>query len=246
MIRSEPDAPRFIYHSSAVTLGGVFTSPYEDALEAPTCALPASGGFASARVERFRYRDRVSCSLAYCEVRGRQEGKAFVSATKVVIRDLSVMDRLQADIVEARLVATHENGRSSIDPSGSRIVGLRLDGKAIDCEPRKDLTSLLHYEGIAERAQAEPKLWRRSREERALSGAGPEPMLSTPLFDTRAAKLHNGCSYIDVKDFGRIFLGEFLVSRHSRRLTMLRIELGCPVSGVLVLADESGNGHIYP
>jgi hypothetical protein len=45
-----------------------------------------------------------------------------------------------------------------------------------------------------------------------------------------------------VHDFGRIFFGELLVTDLSRRLTMLRLELGSPVGGSLACVEVESNG----
>jgi hypothetical protein len=47
---------------------------------------------------------------------------------------------------------------------------------------------------------------------------------------------------IIVRDFGRIFFGELLVTDQSRRLTMLRFELGSPVGGSAACAEVDSNG----
>jgi hypothetical protein len=45
-----------------------------------------------------------------------------------------------------------------------------------------------------------------------------------------------------VRDFGRIFFGELLVTDLSRRLTMVRFELGSPVGGSAACAEVESNG----
>lgn len=45
-----------------------------------------------------------------------------------------------------------------------------------------------------------------------------------------------------VPDFGKIFFGELLITDVSRRLTMLRLELGSPIGGALACAEVDSNG----
>jgi hypothetical protein len=45
-----------------------------------------------------------------------------------------------------------------------------------------------------------------------------------------------------VPDLGTIFFGELLISQFSRRLTMVRTELGSPVGGALAVAEVEDNG----
>jgi hypothetical protein len=47
---------------------------------------------------------------------------------------------------------------------------------------------------------------------------------------------------IHIPDFGRIFLAELIVGHHSFDLTMIRLELGCPVSGTVSVAQSSSSG----
>jgi hypothetical protein len=47
---------------------------------------------------------------------------------------------------------------------------------------------------------------------------------------------------VSVPDFGKIFFGELLITDQSRRLTMLRLELGSPIGGFLACAEVENNG----
>jgi hypothetical protein len=47
---------------------------------------------------------------------------------------------------------------------------------------------------------------------------------------------------IEVPNFGRIYLAEVIVRRSYRRLNMLRLELGSPLAGRMVVASASCNG----
>jgi hypothetical protein len=51
---------------------------------------------------------------------------------------------------------------------------------------------------------------------------------------------------ITIPQFGTIFLGEVLISRNSRRLTMLRVELGCPLAADTSSGSVEGDGHRIP
>jgi hypothetical protein len=47
---------------------------------------------------------------------------------------------------------------------------------------------------------------------------------------------------IVIPDFGKIFVGELLITDVSRRLTMLRFELGSPTGGDVACAEVESNG----
>jgi hypothetical protein len=51
---------------------------------------------------------------------------------------------------------------------------------------------------------------------------------------------------IQIPHVGRVYLGELFVSADSKRLTMLRVELGSPVVAMLAAAAPTTNGSWYP
>jgi hypothetical protein len=51
---------------------------------------------------------------------------------------------------------------------------------------------------------------------------------------------------VTVPDLGKIFFGEVAVQKMSRRLTMMRLELGSPVGGDAAFADVQDNGGWSP
>jgi hypothetical protein len=51
---------------------------------------------------------------------------------------------------------------------------------------------------------------------------------------------------VDVPDFGRIYFGEMFITGESRRLTMVRCQLGSPAGGEVVVAEGESNGDGFP
>lgn len=51
---------------------------------------------------------------------------------------------------------------------------------------------------------------------------------------------------IFLKGFGYIYIGELLISEFSRRLTMMRLQLGSPIGAEVGCAELESNGHMYP
>jgi hypothetical protein len=51
---------------------------------------------------------------------------------------------------------------------------------------------------------------------------------------------------VQIPELGTIYFGEIFVSSFSRRLTMLRLDLGSPVGGFLAFAEIETNGIWYP
>jgi hypothetical protein len=51
---------------------------------------------------------------------------------------------------------------------------------------------------------------------------------------------------ITVPHVGTIYLAELFVSENTKRLNMLRVELGSPVAGSLAVSGPETNGDWYP
>ena len=51
---------------------------------------------------------------------------------------------------------------------------------------------------------------------------------------------------VTVPEFGRIYFGEILIARDSRRVTMVRCEFGSPFGGNMGAGDVQDNGSWYP
>jgi len=51
---------------------------------------------------------------------------------------------------------------------------------------------------------------------------------------------------IRVPMVGTLFLGEVIVSEYARRLTMLRLQMGSPVEGVLEACSGEVDGSTFP
>jgi hypothetical protein len=51
---------------------------------------------------------------------------------------------------------------------------------------------------------------------------------------------------VTIPNFGKIFFGEIFISAYSRRLTMLRLQLGSPIGGFLAFDEVETNGSWYP
>jgi hypothetical protein len=150
---------------------------------------------------------------------------------------------------------------SRISPLGSHFEGLRVAGRSLRMqwdmdlfcryERHRDLIGAIEgcgpFEELPNR-QLDPAHGRDAHPERPL----PEEY-KNPVALTAVRNLHvPGCFHpvgrhgIHVPEFGRIFLGEFFSSPRARRLTMLRLELGCGLEGSLACAEGGVDTHTEP
>jgi hypothetical protein len=248
---------RFLYHGEAVAASGVIRLPFQEVIDIQaSVALPMEGGYGSARVDGFKYRELLSFGSAHSVVIGAysKEDKAWQTLATTTIEKLDVMGVVTADRIVARITSKHpENGdEPSIIPLGSSFENLRIAGVPVAVDLATDLfTKLGTFTALQDACRSDSK--------------SLEPLLMTPPdgIELPVSKggmagvtLVRGCRYRDeanvtknvikVDHFGTVYLAEMYVSGNARRLVMLRIELGCPVEGGVAAGSVGGNGVPYP
>jgi hypothetical protein len=232
---------RFLYRAHALAVAGSFTKPHNEHMEAQAgSALSITGGVASGRVENFRHRDIVSFSSAYTQVVGTEgsgEGD-YTTLTTATIEGLNIMGVLRADLVVARMALHHymDGREASVLTIGSHIDGLKIAGHPVDLEHDPEILST--WDTFSKAADGH-----RARGVRVAGDIIPCSMMrkvSSPPGLT--VDRHR----IDFPEFGSIYLGEMFVKDGHRRLTMMRVELGCSTDGSVTIGDVDGNGTPAP
>jgi hypothetical protein len=278
----EENERMFWFRGSTMVVGGRIESPIRDNIDAQgACVLPPIGGFASASVDGFDYRNIIRFERATSTVSGQTvrhgDETAGETLVTVAIDGLNVLDVITADRVVARMTSRHVKDERDrlpnprILPFGSHFENLRIGGVPVEFTPYAELVREGDHDAlIAPRAggagDAERFPWIDSNGAAIRTGnaspkkagvprpeSGADRARLAPLFDvgrSRAAALTGstmqGAHGIRIPGFGVAYFGEYLVTRASRRLTMLRIELGCPISGRIVCANVDSNGHWDP
>jgi hypothetical protein len=259
----------YSFRADANALGGFLEEPFEKNI--PTLApvsLPAVGGFAMARSEAFTLDEIVSCSSAYTRVSGRQHADGSVSIlVTAVVEGLNLLEVVTARRVVAQLSISvpSDDGPTRFSLTGSRFEGLQLAG----CECRPKLNPVLHQcgeGGRAEaltwtdieqvaRAQAESLIqgfqgrqdgaheWAQKRHQWRTRDPQRGKVLCSLVDGFEGADPKASCGHIvEIPGFGRIILGELLVTPDSVQLIAIRADLGCPVSGGLTICCPGGGG----
>lgn len=194
-----------------------------------------------------------------------------VSAT---VDGLNVGGVVTADKVVVNLLTEHYPGEEEprIDVSGSTIVNLRVAGEPVpvelDCELFKEFNT---HTGFKQRFDRDPA-FRRNMRQRFLWGdlatdevpeflrdqykytdsqkSLPESKGITPCSVVKSvtgSKAFQAFRHVLViPNFGKVFLGELLLQKNARRLTMMRFQLGSPVAAELTVSSGDGNGTTYP
>jgi hypothetical protein len=257
MTTSSDQSPQrwFFYNGNALALGGRVSRPYCDVIEPQAAAvLPIVGGHGYARVEGFRYRDLVSFRSATTTVSGSPSGPEkqpiFNTLASVTLEGLDVAGVVTADRIVARLVSEHTGADHDLPilPVGTSFENLRIGGAEIVPDRHEALfgcATLRDVQGLWGRRSG--IIGFSGKPLRALSRGGH---LLTSLYRPPSG-LAPGCRKtggwgIEVEGFGTVYLGELLVARGERRLTMIRIEMGSPVRASLALGYVGGNGTTHP
>jgi hypothetical protein len=206
----------------------------------------------------------VRFDAAYTTVEGNvaetEKGPVYNTLASVTIEGLNVMDVVTADRVVARLVA--EQRSAGADPviraTGSHFENLRVAGKPLEVVSRRAVSEAGTVADMApaddrgvrvltdlDGAQVTLPAW-----DRAPHGPFTDALLLTSLFELPVSAgvrdAPGESRVLQVPGFGRVHLGEYLVTRFSRRLTMIRLELGSPVEGEIEFGSDEVNGHTYP
>src|SRR5262249_4360810 len=266
---------RFVYHSNAVAFGGRIKRPSCEIIDAMGSAvLPFGGGRAEARVENFRWRD-VSYRSSHTVVVGsesqREDGVTIQnSLASTTIEGLNIMGVVTADLVVGRLASEYPSDTEELPilPVGSYFVNLRVAGVPVELTPHAPLFQCAtlaeiekgyqgmdtpfvgpdgpasHFKGFLgpRNPPAAGSPLAPYQDYRVLTSLFDEPALRGASF-CRTGK--GGC-HITVPHFGTVFFGELLLTRYTRRLTMLRVEMGSPIEGTLEADVLEGNGHPVP
>jgi hypothetical protein len=253
----------FHYHANAHVVSASFTRPVQHLVEVHgASSLPTIGGHGRAQVEDFRFNEFLSVKRGYTHVSGSPvevEGKKyFTTLVTAVAEGVNILDVFHAERIVARFASSH-----TLDDAEPRftLVGSKFDGVQIGgCKTEVTIDATL-FEKIDtfEAARNEFKKsadFRRMAEDPFEAGDKlPEPPLHGAILCSIVdlKKMTTTCPGVERKGhsfiipkFGKLFLGEILLEHSRRTLTMVRFELGSPVSGSGTVVQLDGNGTTYP
>ncbi|HEU0122040.1 MAG TPA: choice-of-anchor P family protein [Bryobacteraceae bacterium] len=247
----------YSYSSSGSAFGGILTSP--SSLTIPTQAMASlspSGGYGSSSVEHFGVSGVLSVGKAVTTVQGDPKQTELT----ITLEDVNLMDILKISRLVMHLVSQPDpkGNQTWVSPGGSTIEGLAVHGKSVDVPcaaetfakyPTYTELEAAYVEGQLKGLIIEPGSLGAPCTARTLDGC------ETVVGDVKATiyplEQYSGWlpvvnGGLRVKDFATLYLGEYRITKYSRRLTMLRAELGCDTSGGLAFGDGMGNGHWEP
>jgi|SRR5579859_2295476 len=251
----DSDKPKYtyFYNASAMALGGRITRPFDAIIETQAASvLPIDGGMGTSRVENFRFKEIASFKSAYSVVTGSQseEDGSFATLTSVTIEDLNILEVVRAKRIICRIASRQPipeipadgSLRPSPEPQivalGSTFEGLSIGGCDLRVELNSDFACTWDRYQIFKEKSKLPEL---------------KGMIVCSLVKDIVKASEPACAglsidknTITVPHFGKIHLAQFLCAPCTRRLVMLRVELGCSTEGSIDGGCGSGGGTTYP
>jgi len=217
----------------------------------------------------------VSIDETLTELQGTldQDGVHRTHVTTTV-HGLNVRDRVTADLVVAKVLSEHfpneEEPRISV--KGSEIKNLKIDNVPVNVEFHHEIFEELNTHTKFKNRFDQDTNFRKQMRRQFLWGDSepkeipdflqeqykftdaqksvPESKGIVPCSVVKSVKGGNGFQTFNhvlvIPDFGKLFLGELLLQKYARRLTMMRFELGSPVGGQVTVAGADSNGVGWP
>lgn len=249
------------FHADASAFGGQLEQPFERIIPAQApLTLSPDGGYSSARIDYFAVESLFSFKSAYTQVSGIVSKKrpGWTTLTTSVIEGLNVGEIFLADRVVSQIITDHPAAEGKYAPRvnfvGTRFDNLRIGSCPIDVDLDLDLCApeKADPEGFPEqRTMDDPRflgcLQQRGQYNPAVKG---KSQIECSLVEkiTPKGKLPGTIqgNVLTIPGFGKISLAELIVDSNSFRLSMFRLELGCPTKGGISGGNGTANGSTAP
>lgn len=237
---------QFLYHGQGVAVDGGITSPVSQTVDGHAkCSLPDNNsGHYSAHHDGLTIPEILSYGACYSSVVAMPEdsGGFFRTEIRTTITNLNVSGaiQLQADRITMGMVTVYrrhwyDNGAVHAKRSRTLPIGCSFGSLMINGQPAASwLPAPFFYSG--------------DKRESYLHGDEPDASIDSEI---QAAVDGSDSRFVYIPDFGRIFFGEWGITKGSdsedvHQLSMLRLALGSPVKGVMLFDSGQGDGHPTP
>jgi len=228
------EGPRYFFNAYASGFYGRITRPFDQLIDVQaSCSLPASGGYASARVDGFRLKEIISFSATYTQVTGsaHDEEQAWNQVATSTIENLDIQGQVTASRVTA--IMSIKRGYDAQLPV-FRIIGCRFENLMVGGSP------------VTVEFNQDVETWEAAVKEFSPSGPPPGDIIVATAVKSMQASGKIGPNIIEVPDFGRVIIGEYLITPYARSLAMFRVEMGCGTEGEGGGGYVGGNGARFP
>jgi hypothetical protein len=257
---------RFLFHGHAAGVAAHIRRPDDEPIQVHAASsLPVTGGRSEMSAEGKQY-NSIGFDSAYTYADGSyDDAQAAIditlrmrapdsvpTTTHVVseVKGLRILDTVRVGRIRAEMKShspQNDHDETSVNPHGCVIEGLMVNGVQLIVKLNEDFFS---------------KHDTKSKLDRAVQGrdqdAGRFCSLDSggQMYATLVDKLEwsgeppEGVTIegnvVTIPDFGELHLAELFVKPDSRRLTMLRAELGSPTGGHATAGSIETNGTTWP
>lgn len=247
--------PVFHYNAQGHALSGHILRPLDHLIEvqAPT-SLPTTGGHGTSQVDDFGFQKFVSFKKGSSYASGSQEKdeNTFNTLVTATVEGLNILDVVTADRVVARISCHHvvPDDEAHIIVLGSNFENLRIAGCPVHVELDHELFLKLDtLQAVTKELATNPDFRRMAEDPFQTGQTRKTPNSHGSIHCSLVKDMTTKCPGVkrrghvfEVPQFGIVYVAEVIVEHSRRTLTMLRVELGCPVGGSVVVAQVQGNG----
>jgi hypothetical protein len=258
------DGPRFIFHGNAMPFGArieaINDKPHLELVKGPpAAALPVTGGWSIATSTGSSCHDVFKWGATVADCKGEWLGGLQYRTTIVSsVSDVYAKNDphvFEATRIELRMVSNHDglDKQPSIVPTEIGFEGMRLDGEPIAVPFDNDLTRFPTFAEFEREYQSNESFFGKYQScLKHPQGTGrfgdPFPRTSGGFVATSFVRsvAWKGETFLGnalpLKGFGTLFFGEVLCNENNRRITMVRLALGCAVQATGGCGEGDPNG----
>lgn len=265
----------YFYNAQAHALGGFLRRPISQVVNGGAdSSLSTVGGYQSVQAGSFSIANIISFDSARTQCSGSYDtGEvAHNSTATAVVEGFNFQNIVTCDRIVSQLNVRFFDAETvpEIVPTGCQFIGLRVNGFSVQADLNigaftsgNNMARLrdAYANDSALRAKLDTiSLWRENPANlpqalRQLVTASPPYVLpesrGTVITSLLASPISvpGATTYghvLEIPGFGLVHFAEFILTENSRRLNMLRFELGCPTDGDVVGGGTEGGGSQYP
>ncbi len=267
----------YFYHSQALAIGGEIRRPISHVINVPCASsLSSSGGYQSSKVGRYEIDNILSFDAASTQVSGSFDAgeNAWNSMASCVVENFQMQNVVSAKRMVAQFAVRQfvDKAEPEIVPTGTQFEGLRINGVAVNVELDLDLFAQCptyssfkqcYEKDSGKKAQLDKICyWGKNaanapdflkervgwiKDPKVLPESNGMVVGSLLKSEIQAPGVQSNGYAITIPGFGRVYVGEIIITPKSRRLSMLRFEMRCPTEGDIIGGGPvEGNGSRYP
>jgi len=234
----------FAYHAQSVGFAASLTKPCCEIIPSQGIAsLSSTGGESYSTVRDYNWKGLITFDEASAYATGSKEfdedqGKdVYNTLSTVTVKNLNVANMVHADLVVARVTSKHVYGSAEgeVTFTGSMIQNLVIAGRSVDIVmDDKPFNNFPTYEGLSQELdRCRPMFAKKDERAQVLSCS-----LVTKVGDKDGF-------WVNIPEFGTIYIAQVIIKPSYRRISMLRFELGCPLCGDAEVGGGETNGVPY-